>query len=270
MIIDVHTHLGSLPPHKENYKDNFLALLKEMNANRLNLAFVLPSLIHGVHAPSFEETVALTKGKKNIRLLWTARLDSFEEHDLRVPEDRIKEKQIIGIKVYPGYEHIYPSDERCFPIYALCQRLGVPIMFHTGDTLTTEGDARVKFAHPLHIDDVAVQFPTLNIIICHLGNPWTIDCAEVLYKNKNVYADISGLIFGGSLQSPYGLLVKKRVQELLIYSEAGAEKLLYGTDWPLASMKTYLTFVKGLGIGKKQMDRMMYKNAIELFQLSIQ
>ena len=53
---------------------------------------------------------------------------------------------------------------------------------------------KVRFAHPLNIDEIAVENPELTIIMCHLGNPWILDCQEILYKNQNVYADISGLV----------------------------------------------------------------------------
>ena len=56
--------------------------------------------------------------------------------------------------------------------------------------------AKLKYAHPLNVDEVAVDNPGVKIIICHLGNPWILDCQEILYKTKNVYADISGLFCG--------------------------------------------------------------------------
>ena len=69
-------------------------------------------------------------------------------------------------------------------VYELAIEFDVPVMFHSGDTYTPKG--KVRFAHPLHIDDVAVDFPDLKIVICHVGNPWIRDCMEVVYKNANV------------------------------------------------------------------------------------
>jgi hypothetical protein len=76
----------------------------------------------------------------------------------------------------------------------MCVEFGSPLMVHTGDTLSET--AKVKFSHPLNIDDIAVENPELKIVMCHLGNPWIIDCQEMLHKNRNVYADISGLVIG--------------------------------------------------------------------------
>ena len=67
-------------------------------------------------------------------------------------------------------------------------------MFHTGDTATSTGS--LKHAHPLTLDAVANLRPELKIVICHFGNPWISDVAELIYKHPNVYADISGLVAG--------------------------------------------------------------------------
>jgi uncharacterized protein len=87
-------------------------------------------------------------------------------------------------------------------------------MIHTGDVFLKT--AKVKFSHPLNIDDVAVDNPELKIVMCHLGNPWIIDCQEVLYKNRNVYADISGLIIGNFTPSTE-IHYMSKIKELLTY-----------------------------------------------------
>ena len=125
---------------------------------------------------------------------------------------------------------------------------------------------KVRYSHPLNIDDVAADLPNLKIIIAHMGNPWLVDCAELLYKNPNVYADISGLIVGEDLESPYGDLMRSRIKEMINY--IGSEnKLLYGTDWPLAPMKTYIEFANSLGLSQEGQDYLFFKNAINLFKL---
>ena len=246
MIIDAHTHIGRLPDSvfaKMTYDKILKCLLKEMKTARVAKSMVLADLQtypqNAIFSPKTELLLGLFKKRK-----------------------------IFGIKLYPAYKYFYPNDKICFPVYRLCQKYGLPVILHMGDTLTVPGrpPAKIKYSHPIHIDDVAADFPDLKIIIAHMGNPWLIDCAEVLYKNENVYADISGLVIkDADLNSPYGALMKKRIQELFIYSSP--RKLLYGTDWPLASMKTYIKFTKNLGIPKKDLDYVFYKNAVELFKL---
>ena len=70
----------------------------------------------------------------------------------------------------------------------------VPVMFHSGDTYAPTG--RIKYSHPIHIVDVAVDHPDMKISIFQLGNPLIKDCMEVVYKKTNVYADFSGLVLG--------------------------------------------------------------------------
>ena len=121
-------------------------------------------------------------------------IDNHACEDLENYRKWLKGGLIKGIKLYCGYEHHYPYDERYQRVYDMCIEYGAPVMIHTGDTLSHT--ARSDTSHPLNIDDVAVDNPELKIIMCHLGNPWIIDCQEILYKNRNVYADISGLFVG--------------------------------------------------------------------------
>jgi predicted TIM-barrel fold metal-dependent hydrolase len=99
-------------------------------------------------------------------------------------------------------------------VYALAAKYAVPVMIHCGDTYTPKG--KVKYSHPLHVDEVAVDHPDVNFVICHLGNPWLRDCMEVVYKNANVYADISGLVLG-NFQRP--------VRRVHAQADAGAAAL---------------------------------------------
>jgi predicted TIM-barrel fold metal-dependent hydrolase len=92
---------------------------------------------------------------------------------------------------------------------------GTPIMVNTGDTFSST--AKIKYSHPLNIDDVAVYNPELNIIMCHLGNPCIIDCQEILYKNRNVYVDISGLFVSEFMSTAETHYIRK-IKELLIMS----------------------------------------------------
>ncbi len=275
MIIDAHTHIGRLPNSifaKLDYESILKLLLKTMKTSGIAESIVIADLHtypkSAIFSPKTSILLNLTTGLKNIHVIGTIDVLESKKSDLNYLEKLLQERKIVGIKLYPAYKYFYPYDKICFPVYKLCQKYDVPIIFHCGDTLTVPGrpSAKIKYSHPLHIDGVAAEFPDLKIVIAHMGNPWLVDCAEVLYKNNNVYADISGLVVeDADLNSSYGKLMKKRIQELCIYSSP--RKLLYGTDWPLASMKTYIKFTKNLGIPKKDLDYVFYKNAVELFKL---
>ena len=271
MIIDAHAHIGRLKDsrfEKMSFEQILKNLLKEMKEGGVDQALILTSWEDDDETSiPLGKALQITNGKEHIKIVGSIDLPNYKKKDLEKLEESLLKKKIIAVKLYLGYQHVYPYDKVCHPVYRLCQKYDVPVIFHTGDTLVYEGYAKVKYAHPLNIDEVAVDFPDLKIIIAHLGNPWMMDCAEVLYKNKNVYGDVSGLVVGDHLNTSYGLLMKKKIQELMLYSSP--RKLLYGTDWPLSPMKSYIKFVKSLGISKQDLDYVFFKNAAELFKIKI-
>jgi predicted TIM-barrel fold metal-dependent hydrolase len=192
-------------------------------------------------------------------------IDNHTHEDLKNYKQWLKDDIIKGIKLYCGYEHYYPYDERYQVVYDMCIEFGCPIMIHTGDVFSQR--AKVKYSHPLNIDDIAVDNPELKIVMCHIGNPWITDCQEILYKNKNVYADISGLIVGDFTISGRTHYANK-IKEILNYVD-DPHRLLYGSDWPISNMKSYIDFVQKLEFDEKSFDLLMFKNAKSLFKISL-
>jgi predicted TIM-barrel fold metal-dependent hydrolase len=89
---------------------------------------------------------------------------------------------------------------------------------------------------------------------------------EIIYKNANVYTDISGLVLG-DFTDRFEQYMRKQLQEMLEYG-VEPEKVLFGTDWPIASMESYLEFVEELKIPEKERKKIMFDNAARLFGLS--
>ncbi len=273
MIIDAHVHIGRLhdsPYEAMTHEEIRDALVREMKRAGVGHALILPFFAKKPISieTSLERVLSLVYGNPQLHAIGTIDMLEYTNKDLRVLEQLIKCQSIRGIKLYPGYQHIYPTDPHCIPIYKLCEKYNAPVIFHSGDTLSMPGrSAKVKYSHPIHIDEVATDHPKLSIVMAHLGNPWLVDAAEVLYKNPNVYADISGLVVGESLKSTYGALMKERIEELMAYSSP--QKLLFGTDWPLISMKPYVEFAKSLKLSRQERDMIFYKNAARLFQISV-
>jgi predicted TIM-barrel fold metal-dependent hydrolase len=145
----------------------------------------------------------------------------------------------------------------------MCVEYDAPVMIHTGDTFSNT--AKIRFSHPLTVDDIAVDNPELKIVMCHLGNPWIVDCQEVIYKNKNVYADISGLFIGDFTQSVESYYVNK-IKELLSYV-GDPHRILYGTDWPISDIESYIKFVQSLNLDQRESDLLMFGNAKKIFRL---
>ena len=151
-------------------------------------------------------------------------------------------------------------------MYDLAAEFDVPVMIHSGDTYSPMG--KVKFSHPLHVDEVAVDHPNTKIIICHIGNPWIRDCMEVVYKNKNVYTDISGLVLG-DFSDRFERYMRKQLQDMILYG-VEPDKVLFGTDWPISSMESYLEFMDELSIPTKDKRKIMSGNAARVFRLPVE
>lgn len=265
MIVDCHVHVNQyeLTKNIPLLEDRLEMLQTEMTNNNVDYAIILSSYKVNSERPSTEQIIDAIQKYDNLGVAAGFTIDHHTDEDLRNYRQCIKDGKIKAMKIYSGYEHYYPYDQRYQKVYDTCIEFGIPVMFHTGDTYSEKG--KLRFARPLNLDDVAVDNPELKIIMCHLGNPWIQDAQEVLYKNKNVYADVSGLVVG-SFDHFFEKMMKDKMAELISY--AGEPRyLLYGTDWPISSMDSYLNFVAKLSIKKEFRDTFMYKNAKKLFNV---
>ncbi|WP_040948800.1 amidohydrolase family protein [Gorillibacterium massiliense] len=186
------------------------------------------------------------------------------KEDLDRIEQRLQSKEVAGIKLYAGYYHYFVTDPVYGPVYELAKKYDVPVVIHTGDTYSMNG--LLKYSHPLTVDELAYQQRGVRFMICHLGDPWVMDAAEVVAKNPNVYADLSGLVVGDQHKfdrfqnEP---LFMDHFRRALVYAD-NYEKMLFGTDWPLAPIDVYIEFVRRL-IPEKHHDDVFYRNALRVF-----
>ena len=187
--------------------------------------------------------------------------------DLKRIEDGLKSRQYRCIKIYLGYTPRYAYDPAYEPVYSLAQKYEVPVVFHTGDTYSKT--AKVKFADPLTIDEVAVDHPKVNFVIAHCGNPWIESAAEVAYKNSNVYIECSAMLTGNLDQAP-----KEKVDTYVVRPIAWVfgyledpRKMMFGTDWPIVSIKPYVEAYKR-AIPKEHWKAVFHDNAVRVFKLS--
>lgn len=178
-------------------------------------------------------------------------------------EDELKKPNVVGIKIYLGYYPFYAYDEVYEPVYKLAAKYQLPVVFHTGDTYSERGF--LKYSHPLAIDEVAVKHRAVNFMMAHFGDPWTLTGAEIIYKNPNVYADLSGLIVGTEKD-----LIKRsegrfldHLRHALVFADS-YDKLIFGTDWPLIPIGPYIQFIKNL-IPEEFHQQVFYDTALKVF-----
>jgi hypothetical protein len=215
--------------------------------------------------PSARAVVEATKHLQNLHVIAGISWSTFGPEAEQELRSLLTARAIKGLKLYPGYEPFYPGDPKLTPAYLLAEEFDVPVMIHTGDTYAPSG--KVKYAHPLHVDEVAVDFPRVKFLICHLGNPWFRDCMEVVYKNDNVYTDISGLTLG-HFDDRFEAYMRQQLKEMILWG-VNPNRVLYGTDWPLVSMESYLEFMEELKLPPRDKALMFFENAAALFKLDL-
>ncbi len=266
MIIDVHTHINNYHEDKVISLENSLDLLTNtMLENKVDYSLVLSSFKVSPNRPSTKQVVEAIQGRDNLGVVSGISFLNYNHRDIREISEYLEQGLIKGLKFYPGYEPFYPNDSRLQVWYEMAIEFDVPVMFHSGDTYAPTG--KVKYSHPLHIDDVAVDFPELKIVICHVGNPWIKDCMEVVYKNDNVFADVSGLVLG-DFSEKFERYIKKDIEEMITYA-GDPNYLLYGTDWPISNMKSYLKFMNQLELDDNNKELILWKNAAKLFKIDV-
>ena len=137
-------------------------------------------------------------------------------------------------------------------------------MIHTGELAGTHG--LLKFSHPLNVDELAVRHPDLRIVMAHYGNPWIVDATAVAQKNPNVYLDLSGFAEGNYTSQEF--LKKYRlhldyVRQWLVYLDH-YEKVLYGSDWPLINIPSYVDGMQTL-VPEEFREQVFFSNACRVF-----
>lgn len=132
----------------------------------------------------------------------------------------VKELGLSGLKFIPHLLEMAPNDSRMYPVLEKAQELNIPVLFHTGIHFHT--GARLRYCRPEYLDDVAIDFPMLKIILAHFGFPWFYEAMAVVQKNANVYFNIAGW-------SP------KYIPKYIIEMIKGplSDKALLGSDFPL-------------------------------------
>jgi predicted TIM-barrel fold metal-dependent hydrolase len=152
------------------------------------------------------------------------------------------------------------------PFYKLAAKYEVPVIFHTGDTSSKQ--AKLKYADPLTVDEVAVDHPSTSFVLAHCGNPWIESAAEVAYKNPNVYLECSALL-GGDLskmpQEKVDMYVVRPIAWIFGYLE-DPSKLMFGSGWPGTIPGPYLDAYKK-AIPKQYWPQVLYENAARVFNL---
>jgi predicted TIM-barrel fold metal-dependent hydrolase len=171
------------------------ALRREMTAAGVTSALAMGCLDGGPDDPlGIAGTLAVAGHARGLHAIGAMDPRRGDAEHFRAVERELARGRVKALKGYLGYLHYGPDHAGYRRYYELAERYRVPVVFHTGDTYSPR--AKLRYAQPLLVDDVAVDHPRVSFVLAHLGNPWLTGAAEVIYKNVNVWADLSGLALG--------------------------------------------------------------------------
>lgn len=276
MIFDVHVHIQPwemLSPGARALMDdvanrgvidlisNADALLRHLDAEGIEriccINYVSPRVM-GFNRGA-NDWIARFTAQHRDRLFPVGSVDASTEKDVRSEIRRVLDLGIRLVKIHPPHQWFSPNAYRhelpdLADLYTECQTRRVPVMFHTGTSIFP--NARNVYADPMPIDDVAIDFPELRIILAHCGRPLYGDTAYFLARrHPNVFVDLSGI-------PPAALLrYVPRLSEI-------ADKALWGTDWPspgVVSMAGNVEQFRGLGLGQEVEQAILWNNAVKIF-----
>lgn len=280
MIVDVHSHAWRYPEH---FTEDFRRQAMRARAGQeVDLTVCYEEYRNSAPA----ETVSVVfGGKARLSGLWVEdqyiadyvavdprRLIGFMSLDPTVPgwEQEMcqghLELGLRGIKLLPMYAGFSPDDHRLDPLWDYAQANGLPVLLHTGTTFVAQ--APIEYTLPRRLDRVAIRYPQVKMILAHLSHPFEGECAAVIRKHPNLFADISALFY-----RPFQLY-----HSLMLMQEYGIwDKLLFGTDYPFTTVDGTIEGLRKLNgmlegtalprLDEGQIEKLIYRDALSLLGL---
>jgi predicted TIM-barrel fold metal-dependent hydrolase len=281
MLIDIHSHYFKCPEH---FKKDFVAQAKRVT----NPAFDLNVRWEDYRAQATQcDWTVVFGGKAELAGLWVPddevaayvnihadKAIGFLSLDPSQPgwEEELhhghQDLKLKGIKLMPMYAGFYPNDRKFDYLWEYATAHRLPVLLHTGTTFIDRAPLACTF--PRLIDDVAIRFPQAKIIMAHISHPYEGECAVVIRKHANVYADCSAL-YSRPFQLYHSLML---IQEYRVWG-----KLLFGSDYPFATvdgsvagMRNLNSMLEGTALPRLdtgQMEKMFQRNSFELLEIEI-
>ncbi len=174
----------------------------------------------------------------------------------------IEEYGVRGFKFHPSSQGFYPNDRKAYVLYEEIAAAKLPALFHTGQTgagagMPGGGGIRLKYSNPMHLDDVAVDFPDMPIIAAHPSFPWQDEALSVATHKPTVYIDLSGW-------SP-----KYFPANLVQYANSLLRhKMLFGSDFPVLTPDRWLADFEKINIKPEVKPLILKDNAVKLLGLA--
>ena len=280
MIIDIHAHLLTkevleLPGTKELYQPYEAIFHREVKPISLeqmiegmdragvaktvlcplNMETMLLDGLEGYKIPN--ELIAKAVSQYPDRFIGFACVDPRKGYlAAKELEQAVRELGLVGLgELLPSDVELYPNDELMYPLYEKALELEIPVIIHTGQIF--DPGTKLKYSNPIFVDDVAVDFPSLKLIVSHFGWPWMEEAIAIVQRNTNVYFDISGW-------------APRYLPKLLIEYMDGplSDKALFGTDFPLISWERVVSELRALPLKESTKEKVFGENAKRLLNVA--
>lgn len=250
MLVDIHTHLA-LEEHFTGdtfftevirgggSKTGFIADYQrhweeEMSSVDKAVVFGLNARASGVVVPN--SFIAKYADMHPDKVIGFSCVDPNQPDAAQELEHGIKELKLKGLKLGPIYQHFHPLDEKAaYPVYEMSQKLGIPIIWHMGTSFVQKGP--LEYTRPALLEQIALDFPQLKMVIAHMGHPWEADTIVLIRKQPNVYADISALYYRP--WQFYNMMV-------LAMEYKVTHKMFFGTDFPVTTPRESIEGIKSI------------------------
>jgi uncharacterized protein len=280
VAIDVHTHVwrSAFRPPDEAQTEHEAAMgryfryvpqhttVPEMAEyyRSLKMAFVVftvDSLAHPGRSVPNEEIAELAAKNSDVAIPFASIDPARGEAGVREARRLIRDFGVRGFKFHPSAQEFYPNDRKAYPLYEAIAEAGLPALFHSGQTgvgagTHAGGGIRLKYSNPMYLDDVAVDFPGMPIVIAHPSFPWQDEALSVATHKPQVYIDLSG--WSPKYFSP---LLVQYANSLL------KDKVLFGTDYPVITPERWLEDFGKIGIKPEVKPLILKENAARLLKL---
>lgn len=279
MIVDCHTHIMKYPEHITDVFIKEQAKMKhkpkrcgvDLDEHYEAMKVVDKAIVLGFRAKYSgivvpNDYIADYVKRDPGKLIGFMSIDPNEPNPVNEIERCYYNLGLKGIKLAPMYQNFHPHDNSVVPIYQKAQELNLPIIFHMGATYVRI--APLKYTTPILLEDIALQYPNLKIVIAHVAHPWEAEALVLIRKQPNVYCDVSALFY-----RPWQFY-----NTMMLAIEYGVtHKLLFGSDYPATTPKESIrgiynfdSFVKGTNfpeIPKKVKENIIKKDSLALLGL---
>lgn len=245
--------------------DQFVSYLDDQGIERAAIINYVTPILGYTH--DVNEWAASFRDAAPDRIFAFGGFDPNETNDPESVIDRaLDDLNLDGIKLHPPHQNIQANDYLTDPgyrgldglryLYERCANEDVPVMVHTGTSIFP--GARSRLADPMPLDDVAVDFPNLDIVMAHGGRPmYTAEGWFLLRRHDNIYFDVSSI-------PPSNLLNHFPRLEMV------ADQTLFGSDWPgpmVPDISENVNEIRSLSLSDETIDRILYGTAAELFDI---